>query len=374
MLTVGSAQRMDTLLAYIQRAQSDIQTTEYQIANGKKGPSFSDYERPAAVVTFSTTIAAREMFMTNAKSAETKLTLADKVLEQLGDIARDAERFAHHNSYSTEEAADLRNSALGWLQTAVSDLNMPGADGYLFGGLDADTPPVAYAADLTDPSWTSLTGDPNDLLTFDPSAQGYFWFLNQDVIGTASDALAFDYDGSFPTTLSPHDAYQNHYYQGGALRDADGNIDEGLRTRIDRNQTVETGFSAAESGLEKLLFGLHMIALTPLPDAEPAVGDPTTEQQEAFYLKNIERARMVIADAVDEITGTHIRAASHQIIVENSITRHIETQALEKDLLGNLIDVDPAEAITRYQLLERNLQATYEITSRVSEMALTNYI
>ena len=375
MLTVGSAQRMDTLLSYIQRTQTAMEKAEYQVATGNKGPKFADYDRMSSVVTVNAKISHRETFMTNAETASLTLTLANNVLNDIGDIAQEAGQFTANNTYRIAEAADLRNSAEGWLATIISSLNLQGTDGYMFGGLDGNGPPVGYATDLTDPSWTALAGDPDDIITpFDPTAEGYFWFLNQDVIGTAAADLPIDYDGTWPTSLSPSTPYEDQYYQGGRLTDANGNIDEGLRTRIDRDQTVATGFSAAEDGLEKLMFALHMVMLTPIPNENPGPGEPSFDEQSAFYSKNIKAAHDLITEAIPDITRTHLRAASTEITVQHTLTRHEQTLALEKNTLGDLTKVDRAEAITTFQLLERNLNATYEVTSRVSELSLANYI
>ena len=45
-----------------------------------------------------------------------------------------------------------------------------------------------------------------------------------------------------------------------------GISDAGLRVRIDSDATVPIGFSAAESGFEKLLLGLHILTLKDLPE------------------------------------------------------------------------------------------------------------
>ena len=375
MLTVGSAQRMDTLLSYIQRTQSAMEKVEYQVATGNKGPEFADYDKMSSVVSVNTKISYRETFMSNAEASSLKLTLANNVLEDIGDIAKELGQFTANNTYRFEEAEDLRNSAQGWMDTVISSLNLQGADGYLFGGLDGNGAPVDYAVDPTDASWTSLVGDPDDIITpFDPTTEGYFWFLNHDVIGTGAANLPFDYTGAWPTSLSPSTPYEDQYYQGGRLTDANGNIDEGLHTRIDRDQTVATGFSAAEEGFEKLLFALHMVVLTPIPNENPGPGEPTFEEQSAFYSKHIKAAHDLAIEATQEITRTHLRAASTEITVQHTLTRHQETLALEKNALGDLTKVDRAEAITTYQLLDSSLQATYEVTSRVSEMSLVNFI
>ncbi len=373
MSTVGTAQRMDTLLSYIQRTQRAVEKTEYQVATGTKGPSFADYDKASSVVTINASISYRETFMTNAENASLKLTMANNVLDDIGDIAQELTKFTANNEYQFEEAHDLVNSAKGWMATLVSSLNLQAADGYMFGGLDGDGAPVAFATDVDAASWTTLAVSP-DNVAFDPSTEGYFWFLNHDVIGTAANALPFNYSGAWNTALAPQTPYENQYYKGGPLTDSNGNIDQGLQTRIDRDQTVATGFSAAEDGIEKLMYALHMVILTPIPNENPAVGEPSFDEQAAFYSKYISAAHDLVVEATQDITRTHLRAASTQITVEHTLTRHRETLALEKNTLGSLTKVDPAEAITTYQLLDHNLQATYEVTSRVSEMSLVNYI
>ena len=386
MLTVGSAFRLDSMLTYIQRTQSDMQTLEYQIATGKKGPTFTDYPDSVRMVNFNASVDQREQFITNADLANVRLKLVDQSLEELGDIADQARRFPDLAAYDPDQATELRETARGWLDTVISTLNANDGESYLFGGLVGDTAPVEFSVPVDDSSWTDF-----DWASFDggtpPSTpnDGYFWFLNKDILqaggpsnpqnNPATELPAnFTYASDDIAGSTPYDAYRNNYYQGGPGVSLTGDVDDGLKVRVDRDQTVATGFSAAEPGFEKLIFGLQMMVLVEPPDPNPGPGDPTFDQQRDFYMANLENARDLIADAIPEITSTHVRAASAQITVDNTLERLQQIQTLEKNLLAELETTDPAEAIVSFQLLETSLAATYQVTARISQLTLTNYI
>lgn len=386
MNTVGSSYRLDTMLYFIQQTQKNMQSLEYQIATGKKGPTFTDYTETVRMVNFNASIEQREQFITNTDRVTTRLRLVDQALDQIGDIADEAARFPDLAEYDPDQATELRETAQGWLQTVISTLNTHDGESYLFGGLVGDRKPVEYSTAINDPSLTNI-----DWASFDagtaPSApnDGYFWFLNKDILQAGSPTnpqnnpatelpANFAYLSDDLAGSTPYATYRSTYYQGGAGVSQSGDVDAGLKIRIDSDQTASVGFSAAEPGFEKLMFGLQMMVLIEPPDENPGPGEPTFEEQRAFYTANIEAAQKLIEDAIPEIKATHIRAASTQITVENTLERLQQVQTLEQNLLGELETADAAEAIVSLQLLQTSLEATYQVTAQVNRLTLTNFI
>ncbi|MEM1400476.1 MAG: hypothetical protein AAGF58_11365 [Pseudomonadota bacterium] len=88
----------------------------------------------------------------------------------------------------------------------------------------------------------------------------------------------------------------------------------------------------------------------------------------------MEEAHRLIREGSDDVNDIRVRTTSAQITINNNNTLMIEMQQMETNLLAGLQNADPTESVVQLQKLQYQLQASYEITSRVSELTLVNFL
>lgn len=306
------------------------------------------------------------------------LTIDDAALSAGGDIG-----------FFTVTAPPLNDV----YQFTVDDgVNPPVTDPTLYSGIEKID--ISFASDEVT---FSLTVNDTNLLadggqvsfTEKPLPNGYFSFLEQPFDEATNPAAGFA--ATYP--ISAQD-YRDIYYKGGLGVGDNGEMDEGLRARLDSDLDVPAGFSAGERPFEKLMMGLQMAALIRIPerppilDETPWLDDPQDPQKVESYVREkeiweadkeryvdwMEEAHRLIQEGSEEVDTVRVRITSAQITVDNNKTMMVEMRTMEENMLAKLQDADPTQSVIRLQTLQYQLQASYEITSRVSELTLVNFL
>ena len=232
MLSVGSAYRMDTLLTYIRRTQEQMGLLEAQVATGKQAQSFATQQEPVKLINLKAALASNEQYLNNGLNAGTRLTIADKAIDNVETVGADLRKHLQlmlSPSYDATDAATLQTLAIGSMQNVIASLNTRGDDGYVFGGLDSSRPPVDFGRDIDDPSWKAIDASglaaPYDTLSLPhpyPAGlgdlgAGYFYFLDGNY---AMDPADFQYPPQHNTPPTSNDTaqllhlYHTQYYKG----------------------------------------------------------------------------------------------------------------------------------------------------------------
>jgi flagellar hook-associated protein 3 FlgL len=68
------------------------------------------------------------------------------------------------------------------------------------------------------------------------------------------------------------------------------------------------------------------------------------------------------------------RIGFNQQIVEKTQTQLNDLSLVQRTQISNYESVDPYEAITRMNSLETQLQASYQVSSRLSSLSILNYL
>ncbi len=362
----GTNFRYTSLLSHISQAQSAMNKLQYSITSGNKAETFADQPKAAALVHYKSLIANQEQTIDNGEMAQIRLNLVSTAVEGIDDLAIAARKASAVPGYEDANARNLQHLARQWLAAAVDFLNSKGDNGYIFAGLRTDEQPVAYpslAGDpITDASWTTGPGT-----TVTPGSPNGFFAVTTNP-GPPATAVA-DVPAAFDTAANAD--YRDYYYSGGGGVDlTTGASDDGLTVRVDRDSSVPVGFSAAEPGFERLLRGLHLLAVAPLPDANAA----NFEEQKAAYELHVSSAHSMLEQASQDIRGIHMRAASALNFVNGKLDYHKEVLGAQQKIADDLQGADKTEAIVKLQTLQTNLSASYEVTSRLQEYSLLKYM
>ncbi len=278
-------------------------------------------------------------------------------------------------------------------QFTVDDgVNPPVTDPTLYSGQEEIE--VKFASDdvtfaLTVNNTNNLADGGQVTFTENPLPNGYFSFLEQPFDEATNPPTGFA--ATYPISAQE---YRDIYYKGGLGVGDDGEMDEALMARLDTDLDVPTGFSAGERPFEKLMMGLQMAALNRIPerpailDETPWLDDPQDPQKIESYVNEqaaweedkqryvdwMEEAHRLIREGSEAVDTVRVRVTSAQITIDNNNQLMVEMQTMEQNLLSGLQDADPTEAVVKLQTLQYQLQASYEITSRVSELTLVNFL
>ncbi|MEZ0304838.1 MAG: flagellar hook-associated family protein [Hyphomicrobiaceae bacterium] len=139
--------------------------------------------------------------------------------------------------------------------------------------------------------------------------------------------------------------------------------DQNTKSRISTSELVETSVNANDEAFRKLASAYTMLA-----DLGTANLSQTT------YQAIVDKATLVVGDALQGITALQAKLGSVQERVKNADTR----MGIEIDIMtshiGALEGVDPYEASSRLSTLLTQVETAYAMTARIQQLTLLNYL
>ncbi len=149
-----------------------------------------------------------------------------------------------------------------------------------------------------------------------------------------------------------YDATAPGFYEGDSTK---------LSVRIDPNATIEYGVTADESGFEKLFRALYMVR-----NATVTTG-------------NIDRATLETAlgltmEAIKEIPDIRTRIGSDRLALEQMMNRHQDFVVFTNEAINKIESVDIAAAVARISIDQVQLEASYMLTARLSQISLVKFL
>jgi flagellar hook-associated protein 3 FlgL len=136
-----------------------------------------------------------------------------------------------------------------------------------------------------------------------------------------------------------------------------------VTAQIDTNQTVDYTVKADDPAIQQLMQGLGIIANLKY--------DPN-HSSDFWTVYN--GAVQMIKQGGTGATTLDGKVGTVQQELTNTDTTHQNTQTTLQTQLGNVENVDVAQATTQLQLLQTQLQASYKVISEVSQLSLVSYL
>lgn len=143
-------------------------------------------------------------------------------------------------------------------------------------------------------------------------------------------------------------------YQGGA-----GN----LQSRIDDETILSHGIRADDPDIAAVMNVLSSIVNADMDAMNP--------QQFSDFR---EISATTLAGASERITGLQARLGDNEARLERMIVRQNDMSNIYSAAILDIEGVDPAEAAIRLEAATNQLQATFEVTARMSQMSFLNFI
>jgi flagellar hook-associated protein 3 FlgL len=247
---VGTFATTQLLLNQMQRAESALDTSNRQVASGKKSDTYAGYGDKTSVMEAARSAAAHaDAHYAAAQQASTRLDLQDSQLTQLSDLAGQVRQMLT-TAAANQDGTAFMDQIQGLFDQATEILNTKDGSGYMYGGDNSQTPPVSV---------TSLS----DLAA----------------LPSVSDAFA---NGTVKASV-----------------------------RIGDNQTVQVGMLASDVGTGLMSMFKQIAEFNASPDG-PFTAGATTQAQQDFLGTMIGTASDVAADVNSQAAANGIRYNSVQ--------------------------------------------------------------
>lgn len=161
------------------------------------------------------------------------------------------------------------------------------------------------------------------------------------------DLSALPADGEFLA-----DTADTFYYEGD---------DQVLRHRASDTLSVDYGVTASESGFETLIRGLKIAQTVDNSDPDGA-------------RQRVDRALELINQAIDELPDVRGRIGGSRAVLEEETVRMEDFRLALDESIGDLENVDLAEAISRLSEHEAQMQAALAALAQLRQVTLTNFL
>jgi flagellar hook-associated protein 3 FlgL len=251
-------------------------------------------------------------------------------------------------------ASEIRLNARAAIDSILVQANLSFNNSSLFSGVSTDTAPL-QGWDKANPS-TGL------------SPKGVLEGVTGGAILSEADALAkiaqinaiFDNDPSVP----PGQSFQETFYNGAPALDATGDPMPRQRALIADGQVLDYGVQANDTPFRALLKGMGMLASV----------DVSQIQDPSAYRVWVETAVSAIAEGMRGITDMNSRVGEYQNLVDRALELQRGRIDIYESRVLDLEGVDPYEAVTRMTQLQSTLEATYQVSARMSRLSFLNYL
>jgi flagellar hook-associated protein 3 FlgL len=305
---VGSLATTQLMLSQMQRAQVALDTSERQVASGKRASTYAGYGDSTAIMEAARSAGAHaDAHYAAAQQVTTRLDLQDSQLTQLSNLAGQLRQMLTTAAANGDSTA-LMDQLEGLFDQAVEILNSKDNSGYIYGGDSNQTPPV--------------------------------------MVDSLADLAALP-----------------------ALSDAFGNGSVKASVRIGDNRTVEVGLLASDVGTD-LMALFQQIAQFDAGADGPFPTGITTPAQQSFL-------ESTIATAANVTGGVTAQAAANGIrynLVQDWMDQLKTASTVYKDFVSNIEDVDIAEALSRLNQSQLQLQASFQMAAKLNKMSLLDFL
>lgn len=331
----------------ILRTQSELVSAQKEVTTGRLadvGRTLGG--RTGQAVSLRQEHARLETIMTTNTMAGSRLETTQLTLDQLRKTADGFLGALVSVGKGATGAQTMQQVAADGLKGLIGALNASVGGGYIFGGINSDTQPLAdYFAT---PAGTGKQA-------VDTAFAAAFGVTQADpgvATISAADMQTF-LDGDFRALFD--DARWSADWSSASSQN--------MQNRISTSDVVDTSVNANEGAMRKLAMAYTMVA------------DLGADRLgEGAFRAVAETATRLIAEGTHEITALQGRVGGAQ----QRITQMNERMSLQTDILakniGSLENVDPYEAASRVTTLMTQLETGYALTARIQRLSILNYL
>lgn len=276
--------------------------------------------------------------------ASNRLSVTQSALGQVSEAGQSLLSALTAATTGAGNASLTQSAAKGALDTITNLLNTNLNGEYLFAGINTDVKPIN---DFSDPSSASRTA-------FDTAFTSHFGFSQSDP--AASGITADEMTNFLDTVVEPQ-------FLGAGWSNLSNATDQQIVSRISLSETTETSVTANTDGSRKLMMAAASVSA--LLDAPLGQG-----ARNALYQK----ALALVGEGISDTGNTQAVAGLAENRISDASDRISSQIDLSNKFLNDLEGVDPYEAATRVNNLLTQIETSYSLTARISQLNLIQYL
>lgn len=332
----------------IQRSQVEIQNLQKEVVTGRYADLGEALGASASrSITLNRDVFRLETIRDSNSLVTQRLTSTQLALTEMSTQAQDLlEAFISVNSSDDANRLAIANQSITTALSAFTSAANTSSNGeYLMGGINTDTQPLA---DYQASGSAAKTAFDNAFVT-------YFGFTQTDP--AASGITVAQMDDFISNTLEPMFDGPNWNSDWSSASDIN------VSSRISRTEVVESNTNANTEGVRAFalasVIGLELLSAPISDEVRSAVNS---------------RAIQYAGEAVNKVDAVRSKLG----ISENRVTK--ANDALEAQMkiyklhAADLEGVDAYEASTRMKSLLAQVETSYQLTARISQLNLTNFL
>ena len=326
MTRVSTFSQNTLLLNEVLRNERRVFEAQNQIASGLKSPDFKGISRDAASLSVAKNSEARtQQFVDTNSELAHKLNLYDLTLQELSNVAQELKQDLIL-AVNTNSGIAFRTKIDLLYDRVANALNTRDNGRYIYGGTRTDTPPVAVTspAQLQDPATVTSVASV---------------FANNNIKPAA-------------------DIDQNLNFTYGVLAD---DVAADLVQALRRLMQFDAGNNPTDTG---------NTATGETSDGPFPLVQPLTNNQRDFLIKELANATKAF-DTLNQAVATN---GVNQKTLEETQDRHGKSLLFIKIFISDIEDVDVAEAISRLNLDQLALDASFRVYGELTRLTILDFI
>jgi len=256
-----------------------------------------------------------------------------------------------NSSRSSTGVSELQNEASAALESLIATLNISYSGDYLFSGIDSDRQPLTRWTEVNEETGTSPAQVLADIVGSGPTSV--------DEV----EAMLAKIDAVFSSSNADEaENFEGTFFSGTPA--ASSGSGSRVTARIGEGQALEYGVQANDAGIVNVIKGLAMLAAV----------DVSAIEDDATYSAWMEGATAALSTGVEGMLEISAGIGFHQQVVENAQTRLEDLSLVQKTQISDYESVDPYEASTKVENLQYQLEASYAVSARLSQLTLLDYL
>ena len=345
MTYISSSSVLSSIRQSVLQAQAGLTQAQTEISSGTQA-DIGVYlgASTGASVSMKNQIDALDSYTTTNGLASTRLDTTATALTSMVSLAQTISASLVSASSTGGSTTALQATGSSGLQALLSELNTSVGDQYVFGGNNTGTTPA------TDYSSTSTAKTAVDA----SFSQTFGFSQTSDSASTISGSAMTSYlNGSFADQFSDSN-WSANWSQASSTT---------ISSKIAPSQTATTSVSANETAFRQIAEAYTMLS--------EFTGSNMSDDAKAAVVTKATTLMNTGLAALNQVqTGVGITQAA---ITSTDTGLSAQTTLLKSDV-SDVEDVDTYALNTRVTTLQTQLQASYELTSRLQTLSLTNYL
>jgi len=339
----------------VQRTTFELQKAGQEVSTGRKADIYADLgARSASVMKLRGRESVTQTHMMAndvlGNKLEAMITSIDASRMRVQAVLESATLNASRPSNGAEV---LQREAREALESLVATMNTSYNGDHLFAGLESDTNPLLRWSDTN-----ALTGlSPEDAVSS--------IFGGGPTDAASATAIADQLDLAFASNdgVDPNRNFEATFYNGSPAIDGAGQPTAQVTAWVNVGQEVIYGVRANDAAFVDAYKGLAMLAVTDV-----------SQMDETAYATYMDRVVSALSNAQVGMLDASARVGFNQQVVQTTQNQLTDISLVQRTQISGYESVDPYEAITRMTTLENQLEASYQVSSRLSGLSILNFL